>query len=440
MKENYDLQKELGPINQYDEIAGRAQRIGYLFKDLHLIELGSILASYINKYEYNSDKFYLVIAKAKEVQKYLKLIEKETFYLEDYIVKKEDLSYPSDLKLYQQNNLTTLYFGTYKFHNGENPLTPELLEKIIHIIETEFPFFVSKEEEETEVKHVHDGLGGFNKYTIYKDNEGKPMTQLLDRVHEAGEYGKVFYYFFPERVEKEKIILIFNRIKKTIEESGLIVEPNEFSKSMNQRNKDRILAESIGLSPSEFYFEQESKEILAKREEENFIDSSLDLLERHLENKQTSLAYFLDFYKKVILKASQEFPDLNLNDFKHNLQTLIRIKKYLLEISKEIESNSNLVLELDNFENFLTSLNLSKRFLSRDKEFYININEKSEEIQSKIQAVYKNIEIINFKDDFNTGFFIIFKPKNSENKFIYSIRGFLGNPEEVSKQYKKLFD
>jgi hypothetical protein len=436
---SYDLQKELGPANRYDELAGKAQRTGFLFKDLHLVQMGTTLADFIRKYEYNSDKFYLVIAKAKEIENYINLLEKETLCIEDLIITKKDKYYPSQLTLTKQKDRSVIQFGTYKFKGDDKAINDEDIRMIKEIIHSEFPFFSISKEDNIEKRGSADGLGGFNEYKTFKNEDGKPLYEILFRSHEfEGEYGEIYSYFFPTDITDETLIQLLKKIKNYLQGKGLEFKPNPATESKNNSKIERINVLSQGKSLGEFYFNKEIKDLLNQNELEFFLNAVFYTYEKNLDVPDVSLENYLNSYKQIILKIAQEFPGANINEIKENLQKRIRAKKYFIGIKRENDINETFREELNNLSQNLKELCHHDIFSTRftyEIKYKSNINDLKKQIKTK----HRNVEFIDFADKENPGFFLKFNSEKSDKFVIFEIKGYCLNHRKVEQQFFDFF-
>lgn len=103
----FDLINELGYGNQYDLVAAQAQLVGTQYGEPVLVRLGTELADLILHIPYNSDKFYQVIAKSKEVAQRVK--EVRDFSYDDFDLSDDD------------GRIIRFYFHRERLENASSP-------------------------------------------------------------------------------------------------------------------------------------------------------------------------------------------------------------------------------------------------------------------------------------------------------------------------------
>ncbi|KKT48907.1 MAG: hypothetical protein UW42_C0044G0002 [Candidatus Collierbacteria bacterium GW2011_GWB1_44_197] len=92
MGKEYDLMNELGRGNWIDAVAGEAVVLGSYLNDLELVAKGTELAEMVRAIKYDSDGFYLVEVKAKQLEAVivrLKETEARSVYIDKFCLGEE---------------------------------------------------------------------------------------------------------------------------------------------------------------------------------------------------------------------------------------------------------------------------------------------------------------------------------------------------------------
>jgi len=134
MHEHYDIINQLGPRNRFDRLAGEAVLAGNKYHDPELGELGAQLAYLIKTIRYDSDKYFLIVGKAQDIEDRIKA--------HTSLTKEEVFNSPGgnrfDITIDPPGASLQIKVGCYRatVDTSGDPLMNELKEKLLSLLES----------------------------------------------------------------------------------------------------------------------------------------------------------------------------------------------------------------------------------------------------------------------------------------------------------------
>lgn len=406
---SHDIYYELGPQNEYDKIAGLALIIGRKYSDLYLTELSKQLADLIRKIPFNHDDFPIkVIPKAKEILRYIDILEKETVILEKYEIIDEEIAKfhqnpdPSILKLEIKDGRFIIEVGNYRYRLVQ-AILEDTYKKIFKAVAEEYPELQKIGNFNFSSREEHGNRFG-TKVKKYKNEKGEVIFEDIFRNHENPVYeGQIIVFQFTENFPVEKVNLIMKKIVKILEDSGLKL------KSIHNKKEEheKIISKFQGESEDEYYLRGWLKETI-EYDERNAKKYLFFHLLQIVENQNISIQIF-----KYVIKSFLEKFNFTEKE-KEKIANITKAKEYFLKTKTPMykeQKNERLY-----FEEFLLTLKL--RYNSTSSRFkYSEIN--LEETINSIKKKFPEIEIFT-RNIYDTNV-IYLKFKTSNCYFWYEI-------------------
>lgn len=201
MREGYDIINQLGPANRFDRLAGEAHIAGAKYHDRKLVDLGTELAKLIKTIPYDSDKYYLIVAKAQEIEDQLKSISKNQDEVEDWFFSYEgyDFTFSHDKILGRYR--ITVGVERAKLYEMSDPIEKKIRPQILKWFESQGSIDKIKDghdlpvpfEGSISVSADHD-----DGTILWKDQRGRVIFQWVGFTHgngeESGEWETFFFY------------------------------------------------------------------------------------------------------------------------------------------------------------------------------------------------------------------------------------------------------
>ncbi len=240
----YDISNELGPRNRFDALAARAQLIGTKYNDRRLVNDGTILAELIRNIPWTSDRYYLLEAKAMEIEARLKAIQIEwAGAVENDIVRRNYLSYSMVYKPSQE---------CWQLHMGVGRTSHEIPIDEIH---REFSkkiydhFELDTEIQKKTHREASDDTQDFpfwREETTWTDSRGRivlaRMTHSHDNQQDVGFFEDFYFY---EQQDVDFALSLWNEIKRKVSERDRMKAEEqrqyEIRKSFLSKFADKIM-------------------------------------------------------------------------------------------------------------------------------------------------------------------------------------------------------
>jgi len=203
MNESYDIINQLGPRNRFDRIAGEALAESEKYKDRILADLGAELATLVKTIRYDSDKYYLIIAKAQEIEERIR--KHEALEKEDFFSSPMGNEFDYSFDPHSNSFVVSTGNGRTKEDISGDPAMKESKLRFAQLIESLGP--VSKD--------IRDGKN-FH-YEVWMDSNKKVVYISAKWVHaSAVEFGFTESFRFYDLKVAAEAREIFNEIKQNL--------------------------------------------------------------------------------------------------------------------------------------------------------------------------------------------------------------------------------
>lgn len=198
MRKEYDLIRELGRGNWIDEVAGEAVLWGYSDVDPDLEARGNELARMVREIKYDSDKFYLVEAFAREIIEIVERKKERDSAFIDTFSSGEATKWPSDEWQYEFACINKIYRVRITlpcFYSDDELSGNDRLETVVMAYFKD-PTFSSYmlEKHHSKSKYTRQNIWT-NKY--YDDNKHRLIREIVVHEHQDDSsrgFNEIFYF------------------------------------------------------------------------------------------------------------------------------------------------------------------------------------------------------------------------------------------------------